>query len=134
MKKATILILFFFLIGNSSLVMAETIHHDDKMKIKPPTPEMIIKAVTPAVTEAVKKEHGDKATWTPDRITKLSINNDHTVQPKKTWYEIKLKIHVQSPDKNEKYADMVILKIDFQKPNLEDAKVTPLEYIHDVKE
>ncbi|MGE6256673.1 hypothetical protein ACQKCU_02005 [Heyndrickxia sporothermodurans] len=142
MKKATILFLFIFLFGSFSLVKAETIKHKDQTKIQATNPSMLIQLVTPTVNRAVKKEHGAKATWTPDKITKLSINNDHTVKPPKRWYEIKLNIHVQDPVKNEKHLDMAIIKINPKKPatdslqkeNLDDATITLLEYIHDVKQ
>jgi hypothetical protein len=140
MKKATILFLFIFLIGNSLLVRAETFHHHDPSEIQATNPGILINLVTPTVNQAVKEEHGDKATWTPDRITKLSINHDHTVKPPKSWYVIKMNIHVQSPDS--KHVDLVILKIEtktdlgksLQNKKLEDASITRLEYIHDVKQ
>lgn len=143
MKKATILFLFIFLIGNSSLVMAEPIQPSEKTKISVTNPDIFIKTVTPFVNDVVKKEHGEKATWTSEKVTHLSINNDHTVKPPKSWYEMKMNIRVRIPEKNEAHLDTVILRIDSKtyhgnslnkNVELDDASIKLLNYIHNVKQ
>lgn len=141
MKKATILFLFIFLIGNASLVSAEIPHQKDINEIQEMNPNVFIHIVTPEVTKAVKKDHGEQATWTPDGIAKLSVHNDHTTKPSKRWYVVKMKILVQAPDTKEKHADLVTSKIitdadliKMKQIQKVDAFVTVLEYHHDVKE
>ena len=140
MKKATILFLFILLIGNSSLVSAEIPHQKDINEIQGVNPSVFIHIVTPAVTKAVKSEHGEQAMWKPVGITKLSVHNDHTVKPSRRWYEVKLKIDVQDPKSNVKHADLVIVKIISKEDLIKmkqmqkvDAFVTVLKYEHDVK-
>lgn len=140
MKKATILFLFIFLIGNASLVSAQIPNQKELNEIQETNPNVFLSIVTPEVTKAVKKEHGEQATWKPEGITKLSVHNDHTVKPLRRWYEVKVKIIVQDPISIEKHADLVIAKIiskaDLMKmKQIEkvDAFVTVLEYEHDVK-
>lgn len=140
MKKFTILFLVFFLIGSVSIgVNAETLKPAKKTKINVTTENIFVDLVTPYVTEAVKKEHGNKATWKSEGVKHLSINNDHTVDPPKSWYEVRLNILVHDNEKNENHSDTVIVKIDtntylgssLQKDiNLENVSIEVKQYIH----
>ncbi|MBS4174227.1 hypothetical protein [Bacillus sp. FJAT-49736] len=141
MKKAAILFLLFFFAGSLSIAKAEQVNLKKITEIQATNPNVLIELVTPAVTEAVKEEHGEQAMWKPDAITKLSIHNDHTVKPSKRWYEIKMKIFVQGPGENEKHVDLVIASIKTKadltkaqsKENLSDATVRVIEFIHDAQ-
>ncbi|QQZ09845.1 DUF3888 domain-containing protein [Heyndrickxia vini] len=131
MKKITILFACLLVFGNASIVMAEPANQGQQNKMTANFNKIFAEVVSPYMTEVVKKENGEKATWTLDKMQKLTINNNFSVKPPKRIYEVKMTIKVTDPAKNQPHIDTVLLKVD---PQAEQGQAVELiEYIHSEK-
>lgn len=131
MKKITVLLACVLVFGNASIVMAEPANQGQQNKMTANFNKIFAEVISPYVTEVVKKENGDQATWTLDKMQKLTINNNFSVKPPKRIYEVKMTVKVTDPTKTQPHIDTILLKVDPQA----DPKnaVELIEYTHSEK-